>query len=195
MSFIYPLGLIGLIGVPILIIIYIIKTKHTEQIIPSIYLWNLSEQFLKRKKQKKLVSGLVSLILQIIIVVSVSLLIAHPVITLPNKAKDYCFILDASGSMAMEENGVKKIELGIDKIEEVIYNYLKSYEKFLHSFQMHQCDENLKHILYHLHILRIYKLILIVQFLFVFLHNYYAYTHNGNIYNQLVLYLFSYLAN
>ena len=51
MSFSYPLGLIGLIGVPILIIIYIIKTKHTEQIIPSTYLWNLSEKFLTKKKE------------------------------------------------------------------------------------------------------------------------------------------------
>ena len=120
MSFIYPLGLIGLIGVPLLIIIYIIKTKHTEQIIPSTYLWTLSEQFLKRKKQKKFVSGLVSLILQILVVITVSLLIAHPVITLKNKAKDYCFIIDASGSMEMIEDGTSKIELGKSEIEEII---------------------------------------------------------------------------
>ena len=29
MSFVYPLGLLGLIGIPILIIIYIIKNKYT----------------------------------------------------------------------------------------------------------------------------------------------------------------------
>ncbi len=122
MSFIYPLGLIGLIGVPILIIIYIIKTKYTEQIIPSTYLWNLSEKFLNKKKQVKTVNGLISLILQILIVITVSLLIAHPVITLPNKAKEYCFILDASGSMNMEVSGVSKMELGKDRIEEIIEN-------------------------------------------------------------------------
>ena len=49
MSFLYPLGLLGLIGIPILIIIYIIKTKYTEQTVASTYLWILSERFLKRK--------------------------------------------------------------------------------------------------------------------------------------------------
>ena len=99
MSFVYPLGLLGLIGVPILIIIYLLKNKYTEQIVASTYLWTLSEKFLKKKKQKKLLSGLISLILQIIAVVTISLLVAHPVITIPNGAKEYCFILDGSGSM------------------------------------------------------------------------------------------------
>ena len=60
MSFIYPLGLIGLIGVPILIIIYIIKNKYTEQIVTSTYLWTLSEKFLKKRKQINLLSGIIS---------------------------------------------------------------------------------------------------------------------------------------
>ena len=47
MSFLYPLGLLGLIGIPILIIIYILKNKYTEQTISSTYLWRLSEKFLK----------------------------------------------------------------------------------------------------------------------------------------------------
>ena len=32
MSFMFPLGLLGLIGVPVIIIIYIIQSKYTEQI-------------------------------------------------------------------------------------------------------------------------------------------------------------------
>ena len=93
MSFLYPLGLIGLVGVPILIIIYIIKNKHTEQIVSSTYLWELSEKFLKKKRQVKLISGIISLILQLVLVVVISLAIAHPIITIPNAAKEYCFIL------------------------------------------------------------------------------------------------------
>ena len=49
MNFLYPLGLLGLIGVPILIIIYIIKNKYMEQTIASTYIWTVSERFLKRK--------------------------------------------------------------------------------------------------------------------------------------------------
>ena len=51
MTFLYPLGLLGLIGVPILIIIYIIKNKYTEQTVSSTYIWTYSEQFLKRRKK------------------------------------------------------------------------------------------------------------------------------------------------
>jgi len=120
MSFVYPLGLLGLIGVPILIIIYIIKNKYTEQIIPTTYLWRLSEKFLKKKKPISLISGIVSLILQILAVVIISLLIAHPIITLPNSAKEYCFILDGSGSMNMLNGSESRIEIGKSEIVELI---------------------------------------------------------------------------
>ena len=33
MSFYFPLGLLGLLGIPILILIYVIKSKYTEQTI------------------------------------------------------------------------------------------------------------------------------------------------------------------
>ena len=54
MTFLYPLGLLGLIGIPILIIIYIIKQKYTEQTVSSTYIWTLSEKFLKRRKKNLL---------------------------------------------------------------------------------------------------------------------------------------------
>ncbi len=101
MSFLYPLGLWGLIGIPILIIIYIIKSKYTEQTVASTYLWSLSERFLKRRRRPSRLSGIISLILQILAVTLISLLIARPIITVPDSANEYCFILDGSGSMHM----------------------------------------------------------------------------------------------
>lgn len=120
MRFIYPLGLLGLLGIPVLIIIYIIKNKYTEQIVPSTYLWNLSEKFLKKKKPISLISGIISLVLQILAVIVVSVLIAKPVITLPNAAKDYCFIIDGTGSMNFEVGETTRMEIGKIKIEELI---------------------------------------------------------------------------
>ncbi len=101
MSFLYPLGLLGLIGIPVLIIIYIIKSKYTEQTVSSTYLWTLSERFLKRRNPLNRLTGIISLILQILAVTAISLAIAHPMITVPNSANDYFFILDGSGSMGM----------------------------------------------------------------------------------------------
>lgn len=122
MSFIYPLGLIALIGVPIVIVIYILKNKYTEQIVSSTYLWTLSEKFLKRKKQIRLVSGIISLVLQIVSIILIALLLSQPVFKIPNAARDYCFILDGSGSMNTDVSGTTRLEIGKDKIEEIITN-------------------------------------------------------------------------
>ena len=124
MSFLYPLGLLGLIGVPILILVYIIKSKYTEQTVASTYLWTLSERFLKRKRRPSPLAGLISLIIQILAVIVASLAIAHPSITVPNAANEYCFILDGSGSMNMTVGDAKepmtRFEAGKEAIRERI---------------------------------------------------------------------------
>ncbi|MBQ8684633.1 MAG: BatA and WFA domain-containing protein [Clostridia bacterium] len=120
MRFLYPLGLLGLIGIPVLIIIYIIKSKYTEQTVPSTYLWNLSERFLKRKRPISKLAGILGLVLQLLAVAAISLAIAHPVIILPGAAHDYCFVLDGSGSMNIDQSGKTRLELGKEEISSVI---------------------------------------------------------------------------
>lgn len=120
MRFLYPLGLLGLIGVPILIIIYIIKNKYTEQTIPSTYLWELSERFLKRKKRVNPLAGLLRLILQLIMVISLSFALAHPIVLLPNQAQELCFLVDASGSMNMTVDGESRLDRAKAYAEEQI---------------------------------------------------------------------------
>ena len=121
MTFLYPLGLLGLLGIPVLIIIYIIKSKYTEQTVSSTYLWKLSERFLKKKNPLSRLTGLISLILQILCVLAISLTVAHPVLTVPGAARDYCFILDGTGSMQMEhEDGLTRHEAGKQRIADMI---------------------------------------------------------------------------
>ena len=116
MSFLYPLGLLGLIGIPILIIIYIIKTKYTEQTVASTYLWLLSERFLKRRNPFSKISGIISLILQILAIALISFGIAHPMFTLPGAAYEYVFILDASASMHMQQGEQTRFDLAKQQI-------------------------------------------------------------------------------
>lgn len=122
MKFLYPLGLIGLVGVPILIIIYLIKNKYTEQTVPSTWLWELSEKFLKRKKKVNPIAGLISLILQIIAVTAISFAIAQPVVVLPNQAQEMCFIVDASASMNMDDGQKTRLELAKDYVNNAVGN-------------------------------------------------------------------------
>lgn len=120
MKFLYPLGLLGLIGVPVLILIYIIKNKYTEQTIASTYLWTLSEQFLKKKRRPPKIAGLLSLILQLVIVIAISLTIANPVLIFPDAAKEYCFVLDGSGSMQMQTENGTRFDKAKKKIEGIV---------------------------------------------------------------------------
>ncbi|MBQ9729897.1 MAG: BatA and WFA domain-containing protein [Clostridia bacterium] len=120
MRLLYPLGLLGLIGVPVLILIYILKNKYTEQTVSSTYLWTLSEKFLKRKKPISKMAGIISLALQIAAVVFLSVALANPVFILPNAANDYCFILDGSGSMHTVQGNTTRFDLAKMEIENVI---------------------------------------------------------------------------
>ena len=120
MNFLFPLGLLGLIGIPILILIYIIKSKYAEQTVASTYLWTLSEKFLKRRRRPSALTGIISLLLQILAVAAISLIIARPIITVPGSAKEYCFLLDASGSMNMQEDGVSRFDRAKEQIADMI---------------------------------------------------------------------------
>ena len=120
MSLLYPLGLLGLLAIPVLIIIYIIKSKYTEQVIASTYLWELSEKFLKKRRRINRFAGIISLLLQIFAVILISVAIAHPVFAIPGAATDYCFILDASGSMNILNNEKMRFDIGKDEISSII---------------------------------------------------------------------------
>ena len=58
MTFMQPLGLLVLIGIPIVILIYILRSKYNEQTVTSTYIWELSEKFLKRKNPLSGLTGL-----------------------------------------------------------------------------------------------------------------------------------------
>ena len=125
MSFLYPLGFLALLGVPILILIYIIKNRYTEQTVASTYLWTLSERFLKRRVPINRITGIINLILQILAVVAISLILAHPIISVPGAAKAYCFVLDGSGSMNIVQEDRTRFDIGKEKIRQLIDGSMK----------------------------------------------------------------------
>ena len=120
MSFMYPLGLLGLIGVPILLLIYVLRSKYNEQTVASTYLWALSEKFFKRRNPLSGITGIISLVLQILMVVFLSLAISRPIFTIPDSASEYCFVLDAGGSMNTKNGFSTNFEKGKDYIENSI---------------------------------------------------------------------------
>lgn len=120
MRLLYPLGLLGLLAIPLLILIYIIKNKYTEQVVSSTYIWTLSEKFLKRRNPISKIAGIISLILQILAVIFISFAIAQPVFTLRGAALDYCFVVDGSGSMNITRGDDTRLDLGKREVEKII---------------------------------------------------------------------------
>ena len=125
MSFLYPLGLLALLAIPVLIFIYIIKNRYTEQTISSTYLWTLSERFLRKRIPINKLTGIISLLLQILAVILIAIIIAHPILFIPGAANEYCFILDGSGSMNIMQDGSTRFEKGKQEIAEIIKDSMK----------------------------------------------------------------------
>ncbi len=122
MSFLNPLGLLGLIGIPILILIYIIKSKYQEYTISSTFIWELSEKFVTKKSPISKLSGLLSLILQLLMILVLSFALAHPIITVPNSAKNYVFVVDNSASMNISNRMTKAKEKMLEIVNEAKQN-------------------------------------------------------------------------
>ncbi|MBO5439489.1 MAG: VWA domain-containing protein [Clostridia bacterium] len=116
MSFLQPLGLLGLIGVPIIIIIYIIKSRFVQKPVASTFIWKRSLKYVKRKIPLSIILSLL-LILQILTVVAASLAIARPTIK-PFKSNEEILILDASASMQSSFEGKTRFEAAKEKILE-----------------------------------------------------------------------------
>ena len=123
MSLRFPLGLLLLFAIPVLIIIYIIKNKYKEKVVSSSYIWDLSKKFLKKKNPLNSIANLLNLIMQCVCIAFLSFSLADPVFNFKNGAENEVYILDASASMAMEnEDGLTRFDSAKNKIKEAVNN-------------------------------------------------------------------------
>lgn len=110
MRFLYPFALLGLIAIPILIIIYIIRSKYKEVTSPTTYIWEVAAKMFKRKNPLSRFEHLLALIVQMTAIAILSIALAHPVFTLKEAADDIVFVLDGSSSMSLVHDGSTRFE-------------------------------------------------------------------------------------
>lgn len=101
MSFVYPAGLISLLGVGVLIFVVLLRRKHEETTLSSTYLWRLAQQYQKQSQTVQRLKKALVFVLELLCILLAALLIAQPVITLPGADTGYVAILDGSGSMRL----------------------------------------------------------------------------------------------
>ncbi len=113
MRFLNPDGLWLLLGIPVLIIIYLIKSQHEERAVSSTFIWRLSAKFMKKRLPLQKIRKLLVFLMQLLIITALALCAARPAIS-DGEACDYIFIIDASASMNIaDENGVTRFDRAV----------------------------------------------------------------------------------
>ena len=117
MNFLNPTGLWLLLGVPVLILIYLIRSQHEDHPVSSTFIWKLSSRFMRKRLPLQRIKKLLAFVLQLLIIVGIAMLAAQPAIVSGSRC-DYIAIVDASASMqTRDENGVSRFDDAITQVE------------------------------------------------------------------------------
>lgn len=122
MRFFQPWGFFALIGIPIIILMYLLKQKYKEQTVSSLFLWKKAESYsMAQQPWQKLKKNLL-MILQIIFVLLLAAALANPYIMGITEASHTVFALDCSLSMQAKdaEEGKSRLEQAVSEIKKQI---------------------------------------------------------------------------
>lgn len=115
MRFFNALGWLGLLAIPVIIIIYIIKSQYKPKTVSSTFIWKRSLKFVKRKIPLNLIMSLL-LILQILTALAATVAITQPKIE--TKTDEVIVIVDASASMNTNDGSQTRFDIAKQKVEE-----------------------------------------------------------------------------
>jgi len=102
-SFLSPIYFLFLLTIPIVIILYLLKTKRQVLVVPSIYLWKrYTREELRYSVLKKFLKDIL-LLLQILAIILLTLGLVKPGIFSYVRARNVIFIIDTSCSMQAKD--------------------------------------------------------------------------------------------
>jgi hypothetical protein len=111
MSFLFPLGLLALVSLPIVLVLHLIREHRQRQVVPSLMLW----QNVPRRHdgtRRRLLPITLLLILHLIAATLLALALGQPqLVGLPSDgARHIALVLDTSTSMAARDGGATRFE-------------------------------------------------------------------------------------
>ncbi|MBR3836985.1 MAG: BatA and WFA domain-containing protein [Clostridia bacterium] len=122
-----PAGLWLLLGIPALILIYMLRNRYEEKVVSGTYLWRLSRRFQKTRLPVQRLKKIILFVLQLLFIASCALAASQPVLV-QGETVDYVAILDPSASMqAVDEKGVSRFELAKDMISDLASETLSGH--------------------------------------------------------------------
>ncbi len=110
MNFLNPLAFIGLISIPAIIVMYLLKQKYKNQVVPSLFLWKQAVTMsLSERPWQKLRRNLLML-LQILLALLLVFALANPFALGSDFVASYVIIIDTSASMQATDSAPTRFE-------------------------------------------------------------------------------------
>lgn len=119
MGFFAPLGLIGLLSIPVLLLMYFLKQRYQPKEVSSLLLWEKANILAKAQEPWQKLRRNILLALQLAALVLLSLAMARPYFMGAGQVQDYVLALDCSLSMQAEDVEGSRFEAAKEKMEEL----------------------------------------------------------------------------
>lgn len=126
MSWLIPLGFLGLIGLAVLLLIYLLKPNYQQKSISSTFVWKLSLKYKKRRNPISKLRNLLILLCQILIITACAFVMAQPAIADETNAtsNEKVVIIDGSASMLASNGEDTRFERAVTGAAEYVEDAL-----------------------------------------------------------------------
>ncbi len=117
MTWLAPIGFLGLIGIVLLIVIYIIKPNYEKKMVSSTYVWHLSLKYRKKRLPISRLNNILTFLCQFLILTICALLLAQPVLQHEKTGdeNEKIIIIDSSASMRVNDGAYTRFERAVQE--------------------------------------------------------------------------------
>lgn len=121
MTLLLPLGLLGLLGIAVLILIYILKPNYQQKIVSSTHVWILSLKYKRKRIPINILRSLLLLICQILVITACAMILSWPVIRAEVAANvtEKIAVIDASAGMRASHDGVTRFQRAVSMTKDM----------------------------------------------------------------------------
>ncbi len=121
LQWLIPLGFLGLLGIGVLVLIYILRPKYTRRLLPSTFMWIRSQKYRRKKMPIEPFKDWLIFLLQALAIAACATIIASPHLIAEENIKESnecVVVIDASASMRsklIKTTGETRFDRAIDQ--------------------------------------------------------------------------------